>query len=487
MGNKGQTTIFFSLIISVLLLFTLSALEVGRIYMSKVKIRAVVHSTCSSLMADYNSELFERYHLLFMDPTYGTGSEAALEEKAIDYLDCSLNGEKADGNGIYEFQISQLMLADKEGILYEDMALLKKQIADYEKSAGVLKNAEKLVDILKGKEVNVEGAASETEQNGVEMPSDSDGKPVEEVEVTDPRDTLKNMLTPGILSITLPEGVDIPKETLVFENAPSKQYEEEQEEERDNSFQNIGTLIRFLKNTAADDDAENNLKNRTAFVDYVSNHFSNGIRQREDSVHKCEIEYILKGKDSDYKNMQSVVNEIMWMRMPVNYAYLLSDEEKKSEALTVAAAICTATGTEGMIEVVKYLLLGCWAYGETICEMRTLLSGEKIPYIKTKETWTTDLKTLGGIAAVKSTGQGLSYENYLMLLLAKKKGDKLNSCYARMLDLIDVNIKKTDPDFSLVNCAGRLKIQGEISINSHFVKGKGSSLYSEFFEEEIGY
>ena len=66
MNNKGQTTIFFSLIISALFLFTLTALEVGRIYMSRVKVGAVVHSTQSSIMADYNSELFERYHLFYL-------------------------------------------------------------------------------------------------------------------------------------------------------------------------------------------------------------------------------------------------------------------------------------------------------------------------------------------------------------------------------------------------------------------------------------
>ena len=59
MKNKGQTTVFFSLMISVLLLFTLTALEVGRIYMSKVKVQAVVHSAQTSILADYNRELFE--------------------------------------------------------------------------------------------------------------------------------------------------------------------------------------------------------------------------------------------------------------------------------------------------------------------------------------------------------------------------------------------------------------------------------------------
>lgn len=486
MKNQGQTTIFFSLIISVLFLFTLSALEVGRIYSGKIKVRAVFHSTCSSLMADYHSELFERYHLLFMDPTYGTGSEAVLEEKALDYMECSLNGEEGTENGIYEFHIQDLLLADTEGILDEDMAMLKKQIADYEKSAGLVAHAKDLAAKLEGNDTDINAAATETEQNGVELPVEQTGEADGDMEVTDPRDTLKQMLTPGILAITLPLGTVISKEEFAPGDGPSKEYKEQQETERDSSFQNIGTLVQFLKNDAKDN-AVKALKEQGAFADYVSRHFSNGVGQREDSVNKCEVEYILKGKDSDYENMEAVVKEIIWLRLPVNYTYLLSDVEKKSEALTMAAAICTATGTEGLMEVVKYLLLGCWAYGETVCEVRTLLAGERIPYVKTEKSWTTDLKTLGGAAAGTAGEQGLSYEDYLLILLAKKKGRQQNCCYARMLDVIEINIRETDPDFSLKNCVGMVEMQGEVWLNPHFVNGKDMEIYSVYLREAFCY
>lgn len=133
MNNKGQTTVFFSLIISVLLLFTFTALEVVRIHMSKVKMMACVHSMRSSILADYNSELFERYHLLFIEPTYGTGSEAAAEEKVIDYLESSLNGEAGTDQGMYRFEVEEIMLTEQENILEDNMKLLKNQITDYEK------------------------------------------------------------------------------------------------------------------------------------------------------------------------------------------------------------------------------------------------------------------------------------------------------------------------------------------------------------------
>lgn len=497
MNNKGQTTVLFSLIISVLFLFTLTALEAGRINVGKVKIRAVVHSTQSSIMADYNSELFERYHLLFMDPTYGTGSEAAVEEKAADYLDVSLNGEK----GIYQFTVEEVALADQKNILADDMQQLKEQITRYEKTAGIIHRAESLWKQIKGKESDVTGAAEETDRNGVEFAGNNeknqDGKNQEKgnlktmneednekISVEDPRDILNESLKFGLLAFLLPEGSAVSKEVHDFSDSPSKHYMEEKEEKWDSGFQNIQLFKNFLKHSAKEN-SYSELQKRAALIDYGICKFSNGVNSKEKSVMKCEVEYIIKGKNNDYDNLEGVVNEMMWLRLPINYAYLLTDEGKKSEALTLAAAICTATGTVELIEVVKYLLLGCWAYGETLHEMKLLLSGEKIPYSKGVDTWYTDLKSLGMKGSVKSIETGLDYEDFLMLLLAKKGKETIS--YARLLDLIEINLQKTDSDFEVENCAGGLTVQGRITENPLFRNRKENNGYEYYFEKSFSY
>lgn len=495
MNNKGQTTVLFSLMISVLFLFTLTALEAGRIYLSKVKIRAVVHSTRSAIMADYNSELFERYHLLFMDPTYGTGSDAAAEEKIKDYLETSLNGEQA----IYHFTVEEAVLSEQKDILADDMQQLKEQIAEYEKTAGLINKAKDLWETLQNKESDIEGAAEETERNGVELPGEqgeneevSENKmtgenkeeEVKERKVDDPRELLTEALKPGILAFLLPKGGTVSREIHDFSNAPSKEYEEKKEEERDGSFQNIQFLKSFLKQSAKED-SYNGLQRQAAFIDYSISNFSNAVSPREEAVMKCEVEYILKGRESDYDNLEGVVNEMIWLRMPVNYAYLLTDAQKKSEALTLAAAICTASGTMQMIEVVKYLLLGCWAYGETLYEMKQLLSGEKISYIKTGNSWCTDLKNPGTGGFLNKTEKGLDYEDFLMILLAKK-GAK-NTGYARLLDLIEINLQQTDQSFQLTDCVGGLTIQGKINVNPLFRKEREKEGYTFYFEKAFSY
>lgn len=495
MNNKGQTTVMFSFMISVLFLFTLTALEVGRIYMSNVKIIPCVHSMRSSIMADYNEELFERYHLLFMDPTYGTGSEAVIEEKMKDYLETSLNGEGK--NKFYTFSVEEVAVTEKETILSNNMKLLKEQIADYEKSAGMVHRVTGLIKKFTERDSDVEAAARETATNAKELDistdsneenaddkKETDTKTTQEVK--DPRDVLQNSLRMGILALVAP-GRNDSREHYNLKDVPSQRYQEVSVKEKNYKFENIGILQSFLDGEAQED-LIGALTKHSAFATYVTTHFSNAVHTLDDSVMKCEAEYILKGKDNDYDNLEAVVAELTWLRMPVNYAYLLTDVEKKSEALTLATSICVVTGTEPLIEVVKYLLLGCWSYGESLYEMKILLSGEKIPYIKNNASWYTDLQSLTVVNnETKKVDVGLSYEDYLLLLLAKKSGSSHNIGYARILDMIEINLKKNNSAFCITDCVGAMAIQGKVKGNAMFQSVGQEKVYDYYFEESFRY
>ncbi len=492
MNNKGNTTVLFSLMIGILFLFTLTALEVGRIHFGTVKINPCVHSMRSSVMADYNADLFERYHLLFLDPTYGTGSEAVIEEKIVDYLENSLNGE--EGSNIYQFTVEEIALAEKESILSNNMKALEKQIVEYEETVGLINRLTGLLENMKEKKTDTKAAMEETKNNAVELPSASEKAEENEIsedvketlsETKDPRDILQDFLELGLLTVVAP-GKEFSKQEQNLSNAPSKRYEEEQEEEKSTLFNDISFLNTYLEEVSAED-VIGGLTKHAAFASYSISHFSNGVNGLENSVMQCEVEYILKGKDNDYDNMEAVVKEMLWLRMPVNYAYLLTDVEKSSQALTLSATLCTATGTEPFIEVVKYLLLGCWAYGESLYELQELLAGEKIPYMKTTMNWYTDLYTLTAVNNVEKISEGMSYEDYLMILLAKKCGKKQDVAYARLLDVMEINLRKSNPSFCITDCVSAMTIQGKISMNPLFQKGKEDTIYDYYFEEKIVY
>lgn len=490
MNNKGQTTVFFSLIMSALLLFTFTALEVTRIHMSRVKMMACVHSMRSSLMADYNHELFERYHLFFLDPAYGTDSEAVAEERLESYLEDSLNGEEDDG--IYQFRVEEIALTKEVEILYNDMELVKKQIVEYEKEAGIPSHAEELWNTVNSYQQDINAACDETEMNAVELPegekeSEEEGKEGGDLqeEVEDPRQVLLQAMEGGFLAYLMPD-CDLSKEKRDFSKAPSAQYETRKKETQQMDFWNITAWKTFLRNSS-EKEATGELMERACLLDYLDKHFSNVVHPAQDSILKGELEYILEGACSDYENAEAVVTDIIFLRVPVNYAYLLTDMEKKSEALSVATAICTAAGTPSLAPVVKYLLLGCWAYGESIHEMQDLLAGKKIPLQKTKMEWRTELTNLVGGKEVAEPTSGLTYEDYLLLLLAAKTEKKWNGCLSRMLDVVELNLQQEDADFCLEGLVGELTIQGKIVVQPFYQMGQEIEQYSYYFEENIAY
>ncbi|MCR5701177.1 MAG: DUF5702 domain-containing protein [Lachnospiraceae bacterium] len=486
MKNRGQTTVFYSLIIGVLLVLTFTALEVVRIYCGRVKIRAVLHSARTSIMADYNRDLFERYHLLFMDPTYGTGSDAMVEEKFADYVIASLDADKE----VYSCSLKDVALVSKKTIMDDHMKLLKKQITEYETKEGLIKKATELPQNVMDNSKEVSEASDTTKRNATVIPEDNNVSEEEkeehfeknEEQVDDPRDVLKSNLSLGVLALVLPEGTTVSKDPQDFSNSPSSEYKEEVKEDKDASFSDVGKMTEALDDIAKESSGKGlGMTSKLAFASYVLDHFSYQGKEMEGSDMKCETEYILKGKDNDYANLEAVLNEIIWTRMPVNYLCIMQDEAKQGEALTLATAICTATGTMPMVEIVKYLLMGCWSYGESISEVRALMHGEKLPYVKTPDKWRTDLKTLCDGNGIKEE-TGMAYKDYLYLMLLRKESKDVT--YARMLDVIEKNLKQEN--LSVVNLCGELIFQGEARINNFFRKEEDES-YSYYFEEKVEY
>ena len=498
MKNRGQITVFFSCMISVLLILTFTALEVGRIYCGRMKIRAAVRSAQSCILADYNRALFEKYHLLFEDPTYGTGSFAMVEEKFRNYLDESLNGNDYKKN-LYNFDVCEVALSDHKTITDDHMKLLKKQIVDYEKNQGALKkiidSGKQMVDASEevgkasektSKEATEITVSSENENGNDDGGSTDDNETGEAQEkVDDPRDVLKDMLSKGMLALLLPADSQISDEKQDFSQSLSNTYEEKVQKDRDTGFGDVTKLVEVLETSAKEDKTSIiNIGEKASFCAYVGDHFSYQGNYKDTVMH-CEVEYIIKGKNSDHDNLEAVLSDIIWMRMPVNYVCLLQDAPKQSEAFTLATAICTSTGTMPMVEIVKYLLLGCWSYGESIYEVRLMMQGEKLPYVKTSAEWNTDLKSLKKANNTISSSVGMGYIDYLNLMLAKKESKDI--AYARLLDMIELNLKQEDENLSMVNMCGEFVMQGKVRLQPVFIEKSDTSAYEYYFQEQFSY
>ena len=168
-----------------------------------------------------------------------------------------------------------------------------------------------------------------------------------------------------------------------------------------------------------------------------------------------ELEYLLCGKGEDQENLEGVLKRILYLRMGVNYAYLLTDEVKKGEAGALAAVLSVLMTSPGATEVVKQALLLLWAYGESVMDLKVLLKKEKVPLIKTSETWQLQLSNLSKLKTESGSGgeQGLDYDDYIKELLLLERRENL--CM-RSLDLIEKNLSvKVD------ECATRVLVKSQ--------------------------
>lgn len=60
-----------------------------------------------------------------------------------------------------------------------------------------------------------------------------------------------------------------------------------------------------------------------------------------------EMEYILCGKDTDKKNLESSIERLMRMREAANVAHIIADREKLNQTLMIATSLAGFSGNPG--------------------------------------------------------------------------------------------------------------------------------------------
>lgn len=163
---------------------------------------------------------------------------------------------------------------------------------------------------------------------------------------------------------------------------------------------------------------------------------------RESSYPHGEVEYIIVGRSNgDYH----IKMRIFAIRMGCNMMYLATDREKFNIAKTIGTTTCGWFAGGAYVGTV--LVVTTWSGLESYYDMVELCDGKGVAFIKTDDTWSTDLDLVNKKIVRKNkpqnTQEGIRneyynsyYNDYLRLLLMmtpnKKKVD-------RMLDVIQKN------------------------------------------------
>ena len=355
-----------------------------------------------SVFAEFNRDMLEKYDLFV---------RADCDEETIQ------NRLQYYGMTDTTHTVAQSeLLTDQNGLPYYQAAV--RYIKDYlgldeslGESWGTLENDNSIKQLDSETEGTLSNLLSQDENSLLE-----DGNPL---------NNIQNLKNSNLISIVIPKEETISDRTMDTSELPSKRTLEE----------GIGTFD--------DREGEGGVIEKTMFLAYLLEHFSHALKSQEETALSYELEYLLAGGDEDKANLESVLQKILWVRMGINYAYLMTDEVKKAEATAMAAGLCTLLTVPGITEVVKQAILIAWSYGESIVDLKVLMKNKKVPLIKTAETWQLNLENLvklgtsEEVTGEKESGSGLSYADYLKAILLLENREIL--CM-RSLDLIEKNL-----------------------------------------------
>lgn len=205
------------------------------------------------------------------------------------------------------------------------------------------------------------------------------------------------------------------------------------------------------------------------YTEYVMDKF-NHYTYKDDAASgnhtlQYEAEYILYGNPADSQNLLAAIMNIAAIRSGFNMLYLLTDSEKKEEAYTIALLIAGASAFEPLIRLVQYTLLYLWAYAEGIVDARTLLADGKVPVMKTAEDWKLSLDNLMEYnldVQDSDNDRGMTYDDFIRFLICvQNDGERA----ARTMDLVEVQMMKSDENFRLKNMVYGLEADFSYSLS----------------------
>lgn len=463
--KKGQITVFFSLIIIIVFSITGSIMEMARKQMTKSRILGIVDMGIDSVFAEYHVGLLEEFDLFFVDGCYDMDrfSEENVIQRMHQYMSYNIDPEKGlvftNNNDLQRYQLNLVGLDKLHLATDEDGAVMKDQAIQYMENKMGVETLQKLMKKRHfyeeaeeaGSDYESASKNNQSRMDELEQEKEESGYADEESTVEDPLQSVEELKALSILNLVCENKEELSDKKLAAEQLPT------------NRSLNSGYGERSKK----EDDSE--LIGNILFHEYLLEKMGNAVSPVEQGGLSYEIEYIISGKDSDMENLESVVHKILLMREGINFLYLLSDTAKREEALVLATTLVGAIPLPGLVPAVQTAILLAWAYGESILEMKSLLKGGKIPTIKTNENWRLQLSNLGDLLNQDDeTGEdqeGMSYQDYLRLLLFLGQGQEMRS-----IDMIECRIRMQEggEQFRMDQCIGGLTVNTNWNIKEAF-------------------
>lgn len=464
--KKGYITVFLSLSLTLILSLVFTVIEGARISAVRMKFECAADIGMNSVLAEYHRELLKQYDLLFVDTSYGKGSPsiANTEEHLHSYM--QKNMRSPNTAHLYRTKDFLDMRAESAEIMEysvasdEDGKVLKRQIADYmsDYPTGRLlgKLTENFAQVhdaqMETRDVNGERGRYEAQIQEIGLPEQEVEEGVfEKVPLDNPADIANATRSIGVLNLVVEDINSISTVKVPLEQYISRR-----------------TLMR---GNGVCEEAERiaGAKNEILFLLYLFEKCGYYNHEKENSLLRYQIEYMIAGKDTDWLNLEATAKKLLRWREVSNLIYLLSDGAKVAEAQAMALALTAVMLMPALAEPVKYTILYAWAYVESLQDVRTLLKGGRVPVFKTAADWRTGINCIknvkGSLSDAGDSGRGLNYKEYLQVMLFMT-GEHDRTF--RAMDIMEMDIRRTpgNQTFRLDGCFDTYRAR--LSVGSGF-------------------
>ncbi len=464
---EGYITVYLALTLGILISLITTMLAGARTRTIRFQTECVTDIGLNSIFAEYHRELLKQYDLLFIDSSYGTGngSESAVKSHLLQYMNMNFDAvgktyiardltaahadnaliEEAayatDRRGqVLDYQIDRYMKV-KYGLSYlpafrNDIGDLDSLLDEYDRLSAERKASSELVDAI-------------IDDYNATLPEDEDP-----FSISNPADAVEDLTESNVLFYALGDVSGMPFHSADVNSLISHRYYSEGAGLRDYQDPPEGMDFKLL------------------LMDYIYDKCGYYKHEKVDSALSYEVEYIVEGKDSDIENMERIADKIFKIRYVVNMAYLLSNDDKKSEVEAIAEIATSVIGLPELAEAVMYTILFAWGYAETAKDLRILYDGHRLPAIKTDNTWNTPLSQIIDFKAHLSEysipAGSLEYKTFLDLFLFFKDIEELNF---GLMDVMEMDIRRTPGNASFKMDKQIYQLFAEINVSSRYGYG----------------
>ena len=451
MKKRGEISVFLSLILVCILSLFMGLVESARTTGARLYLEMAANSAMDSVLSQYNRNLWDMYHLLFLEAE----SDEAVEESFASYLEFYLDQEN-----LYPMKLKEANVSKAERMTDENGKVLEREILSYVKNRldNVASEAAGIETVL---EIFRETDQGEPDWDAAKACMDEITESSEEEELSIDwekirlLDRLEEIFRGDLLDLVLEEEVEVSKKSVRLTGIPSTE----------------GTKGgQQAKSTGEYDLLEQFMINEYCLLSFDS--FLTRCERKlvpDQQALQYEQEYLLYGKESDRKNMIKTVENLLTFRGAMNLSYLLQAPDCRKEVDVFTMAI--SGGNIYIQSVLSMFVLSLWSFAEAVWDVKLLVRGDSVPFVKTRADWKLEMEGLLNLRFLdqppKTETKGGKYPEYLRVLFFLT--DRIERNF-RIMDVIQWNMQSVQEDFLVRDCISKIDIQTTVEEQHLFLK-----------------